>query len=527
LKRSFGLLLVLLGSASRAYGQLPVLDGIKLSDFGDLMRDVRQMTFEGRAITLDSLAILQKLSLRYPISLEQDYIRFVDRALVIRGTNVVEDPLFQYDPFHDDPSALRGRWTFPNLLRLALTGFDPDKIATEIDEKIVRGPSPQLGSTWKKVDPKQRLNTIPLRLLAVTNRLDLARLVVTPGGAPGSINCPKGQLCGAEIHFVYSGIIDPDATGTEDSKPYLNLILEFVLPPLSKSEIRKLAWRWVDPFSRPAEHSAKDLDGLLTDVMQRWSQGPRTSRIRINAHEGNWTLLQFAVTKQGLIRTPLNQEPNINNVQNTCVAADSPVGKYVAKNTEAILRSDYDFYQPGAAPNAQDCKGGMDVPQRCAAILDEGIKQVLTLPANLVKPVQKTDAVRFSLSLNSCTGCHSYETRRYQVGPKGGSPLEPFNQLLYREKGQLSPISAFLGGGGDGRPHLYTAWRVEPPVSPVCGGPAPDAKSYNDLIRRAVFHLVILDLPDLDSPFELLDDVLDRIWSTALNRHGLTAWQPH
>jgi hypothetical protein len=141
---------------------------------------------------------------------------------------------------------------------------------------------------------------------------------------------------------------------------------------------------------------------------------------------------------------------------------------------------------------------------------------VLTLHSGLV-PDDRSNKLRFSLSLDSCYGCHGVETHGLQINESTAEQYMHFDQIRYREPDAPSTLSRFLTGAEDGQPHLYRTWPVRPPTVKGCGPNAGD-RLYNDLVRRTAFHLMVQTLQP---------SYPDDVWDKTLNAAGLTASQPH
>jgi hypothetical protein len=153
---------------------------------------------------------------------------------------------------------------------------DPSKVDAEVQSQVAWRAN-RLSTIWKSYDPQQKVDNIPLRLLAVANRLDLGRIVSDKNSkAPAPIICPKGLICGAELHFVYAGALRPGQQDSSlgDGAPYLNLILEFQLPPLSKKDFQELAWLWIGLYELPPDRNRpSDLEPVLEKIHEALERG--------------------------------------------------------------------------------------------------------------------------------------------------------------------------------------------------------------------------------------------------------------
>jgi hypothetical protein len=194
----------------------------------------------------------------------------------------------------------------------------------------------------------------------------------------------------------------------------------------------------------------------------------------------------------------LDQETSVN--VGKCVVKDSPLGDFAAHNSTAIF--DATFTTPRVLATR-------------AATLSEHNNTVMTLEGGIVPPPQ-LDKLRFSLSLDACRGCHGMETRGElrPAKPQGGfRQFTQFDQIKYREKGHSSQLSPFLAGKFSDP--SFIPWPVKPPTVIACpGAPSPQARNYDDLLRRFLFHLAVLIVPQDD-------------WDATFRRMQLTAFQTH
>jgi len=421
-------------------------------------------------------------------SKDELYDRFVERSLLIRATKVVDNSEFQHDPDH--PEIAAGSWTFPRLIARALSGVGYAGTAEVAVPKICDlFLSSNFAKRWKDADADRRLGTIPLRLLAVVNRFDLAR--------GDSRDCPLNRLCGAEFRFVYAGIKETEGDKLYLQNPYFTLILEFVLPPMEVVELRKLDGQWI--ALRDKDDPNAHLTGLekaLVTTFETWGKEPHpTARIRVNSRSGDagpWTFGQFLITDTGFQMVPLDQQ--FPTYTSTCVKPGSALGRFLddSDNQKSVMRDDYNFFTPPGK-----CPDGTSIDE-CAATVNTGDVTVLTLGTGVAPGAKNLDELRYKLSVNSCTGCHGQETQGNGKDPTDTlDEFTHFDQIKYREPKTESRLSRFLAGkqGGEIAGPGSPGWTINPPVVPKCG-PAAAPRTFNDLLRRVQYHAMLAkDLP--------------------------------
>jgi hypothetical protein len=322
---------------------------------------------------------------------------------------------------------------------------------------------------------KQPIARAPVRLLGVINRLDLAELKSLGAGRN------DGVMCGAEVRFVYAALKPPKP----GSMPYLNLIVEFVLPCLAKPAFHAYAARWNDlrslPGPAPGSPYYRSLESLLT-ATTRYAYAVR---LRVSMLDDDvWDVHQYAFQRDGLAPGLLSRQPNAAKV--TCDPR-SPFSGYVQSNLRQILASQYSIPPPLAAK----------------------IERLSVLsPALTLAPLiggTYSESARYSLSVNSCMGCHGVETGTQ------------FNHLQYRERGDSSRLSNFLAGTSN---DVVTnqPWPPGAPPLDCVDGAHGNVRFFNDLVRRHLF---------LNIALRLAPAAQDAVWRRALDQAGLTALQTH
>ena len=533
--RRFGRLAVLLALAGSGASQ-PHLSKQEFAEFIHFLRDTarsRAPLLHLRTVSPETMANFLS---RFPF-VTANHRAFADRVLMVRATEIVDHPDFQHEP--GKPAATlpaatgKGSWAFPALVRrsFGLVGVDKESQVLAYFKHWTDGLiiNPGLSLAWRSVSPQsahtgsgdsRSLGSLPVRLLAVVNRLDLAGLGSgTRNDDRAPPDCPDSMACGAEFRFVYGSAPE---WGTER----YSLILEFVLPPLTKKDFKDLAAEWnglIDPGSTDGFRNG--LERVLGDCFARMSGvsqgGAPLIRIRINSGDGPWRFEEYHVTKKGLMKYPLAREPNPGTTGAPCIQG-GPLEKFAADNESRVLLSTYDW--PGAhcpAPGIATCLIQLTKPPAVA----------LTLAG-----ASKKDALRYALSINSCSGCHGPETR--SVTTMKGSDFN-FEQIRNRASGAPSELSSFLTGDSQafGEPTVeYGSQEIT-----GCGNQTVAAHGFNDLLRRHIFMLAAealgdalemkeqaRRLPELGQAAEAaMDEGEDELWREVLAGTGLTALQAH
>ena len=153
-------------------------------------------TFDARALAVDLLRTPQRFLNNLPDDIKAQHLLVCERSLIIRMPSVVESKLFV-----TDPGASPGPWSLSTLVAKAFQCSGLPAAGAQRDMSTwANSDDPALAlfaRMWSSWDENRALNQLPLRLLAVVNRLDLARI----GG-----ECGPAKACNAEIRFVYGGV---------------------------------------------------------------------------------------------------------------------------------------------------------------------------------------------------------------------------------------------------------------------------------------------------------------------------------
>jgi hypothetical protein len=429
--------------------------------------------FEHRA-ALDPSSGLTSLT-RPPVSplLKLKYTSISDQVLLIRTLNVVDGLT--------DVAA-------PRIAQLALqtgglaTKDDMNQVVHAWlhqfvdDHPIPLSSYPALEGAWQSCYDATAncVDTVPLRLLAVVFRPDLAHFQCGGDSSEGS------QACDAEIRFDY-GLIDQ--SGKSQS---LNAIFEFVLAPKSKSDFQKMAADWQSMKSISAADLPATLDQKLNTYL--FATGAISSaRVRISAEEGSakpWDIYEYHFQNRGIERTNLDGEIGSKWYGGHC-ALSQPASQFAA----------------GFDLNADR----IAIPQALAVDASEFIAPFRIELGQPTAGSTIDPQVRFRLALNTCSGCHSTESGMAQ----------PFSQIRNRDSGQVSTLSPFLTGsdtGGDPTMGYHTVSLTFNGLHD-CQSPA-ETHSFNDLLRRELY---------LDKMLSL--DPAANNWADQLR--GLAAYEAH
>jgi hypothetical protein len=415
-----------------------------------------------------------------PRQLVENHEVVVERALLIRDPKVVDDLDFDSDP----STSQGGPWTFANVFAQAINlgqssaasssqiQMAADQWSSDLTTKVspdsdtfFQGGVKVLFEQWPASSGHYPLNAVPLRLLAVVNRIDLAHSDTKMCPQPGQ------DMQGAEIRFVYQGI------GPTENTDYLRLIVEFVAPCLSPLDLRGLGKSWMGLAAYAPSADRTYIAGLET-LLGTWIPKSSAARIRMIVQSpgliGVWASREYPFSNTGPVRSTLSQELKLDFA--ACDLPASDIGKFARSNTAQIIASHYTT--PGSLQTQQSAINASDL-------------FVLTLLGDQALPADQLDQVRHSLSINTCRGCHSRETSTagFQIG--------------VRKRTYASDLSAFLTGDPNCKRSTDTSLTSYCQVaeSPLlytpggCSGMQAQPQSYNDLLRRHEYLDKLLNSP--------------------------------
>jgi hypothetical protein len=332
---------------------------------------------------------------------------------MIRHVSVVDDPVRTvFDGPADNPNT--GVWSFGRLMQ----NLSPTAAAAaDVTEEMFRtftttttingfpiepraGMEQSVLGPWPRtIDGKLDLARAPMRLLAITHRLDLKEL-------------EKGK--GGEGRFTY-GVIGPEGFPLE-----FTVIFEYLLPASNDEEYLALAEsiHALQALPFPSEEYNQALQLVTERYIGRNALPGRpngSALIDIRTNEislgGVWQLREFRISPEsGFMATfPLFQTPD------SSFNFSERLGRFINQNEATILTELHEVplqfedaaFQTGAVFNNIDF---WDAPG-------------ITNPE-----------ARHKFSLNTCNGCHGAETQTI------------FLHVFPREVGRQSNLSGFLTG---------------------------------------------------------------------------------
>ncbi|MBS2018607.1 MAG: hypothetical protein JST00_37420 [Deltaproteobacteria bacterium] len=334
------------------------------------------------------------------------------RELVIRALSVVEDPV-RTTWTGGTTNARDGAWTFGRLMTQMAGPNDPQ---TFVRNWLAKWETPrtvngftvpartqiksQVIDPWPKAaNGKLDLTKAPMRLLAITNRMDLRNLKAGNAG---------------EGRFVF-GVTDALGNPLQ-----FTVILEYKLPATTAADVDEWARLWHALGSQTIGTAA--YNSALQAVTDRFARrdaaptrpnGSSIGQVRTNeiALSGPWELREFRLGANGQLgQATVSQTPDAS-FNGTATFAE-----YVNTNTASILAGKH------VVPlkfNGASFRGG-SAPVSGAIWSGPGIT---------------SDQARHLVSVNTCNGCHGF-----------GETNTPFLHVRPRAKGQVAGLSAFLTG---------------------------------------------------------------------------------
>lgn len=439
------------------------------------------------------------------------------KTLLIADPKVVAHPQYTFDPCNTvgggntvDPDA---PWSFKTLLRgIASPSGDAGAASTllsdwlqqwvEPDPSAVNGfplPFDVANTIWayfhgiKRLPVHPDLDDLPLRLLAVSNRIDLARAAGYGPGSPG------------ELRFVFGLLFKgTDASGQQVCTPVpMTVILEYKLPAMGCAALQGYAKAWV----ALNEHDLDSPAGLasylaaleaLTDPVTRPNAAPTNpngsaiAQVRTNeqvAGAGQWFLrefkLQSATTGARLRHGKLIGTPD-GTLNNTLALSDYMLIPTLAPSAcrtspSAILGQSHcvpDSY--AGAPFGGGIVLNVDLAWDGAPpVLTPATGTIKLIPAEWPlalgerRPVAASD-LRFKFASATCNGCHSGETgTNGSIGTGSSVPSTSFVHIDPVNSDPAVPGQAKLSGFLTGIAGIPDAVNFAP------------LHDFNDLVRRA------------------------------------------
>jgi len=262
------------------------------------------------------------------------------------------------------------------------------------------------------------MNHLPFRLLAIVNRIDLAKT-----SAYGITNNP------GEIRFVFGLVAQNTSSCSSEnlgSTRQMTVIFEYGDVNGSCTAIKNRANQWIDlsslPLGSPAYNAALQI--ITDDVTQQNAVPSKPNGSALNQLRTNeialvidpWQLREFVIdaVSTNLVSATIKQTPDPDMFRDISAPGSAIIVSYMEQNATDIL---CEFHAVPELFSGQPFLGSH-------ADYDPGtIWDAATNPANLPSTIpgcHKTNVssgtpsvkgeLRHKFSLNTCDGCHSGET---------------------------------------------------------------------------------------------------------------------
>lgn len=255
---------------------------------------------------------------------------FQDRVMMIRHLSVVQDPARTYDPCTDTGNP-DGAWAFKHLMtemaNQSASGIAPeDFVRTWLDHWLtnqnVNGDSvpsrtqmSQIIANWEDAGGNLDLDKSPLRLLAIANRIDLAR---TTGSISPYGGASTGDFVDAgELRFIFGFVVPPGDSSSGFLAPVpvgntgcnalpFTVIFEYRVPKCDCEGVRDWARRWVQlsNLTFPSNFYNARLERLTRQITRAGADptkpnGNALGQLRTNevALAAPWQLREFQLTQ--------------------------------------------------------------------------------------------------------------------------------------------------------------------------------------------------------------------------------------
>jgi hypothetical protein len=349
-----------------------------------------------------------------------------------------------------------------------------------------------------------KLEFIPLRLLAIVNRLDLR----------GNFAYTGGTTSGGEGRFVFcfidsnNGCLADYNRGNNVPPMQMTVILEYGIPLNTCRELSNYANQWYNLKNIALGSSAYNTAlQTITDVFTKANAGAPMNR-------PNKSALNHLRTNEALMLPWNIRDFEINNTRRSTVTVSAesiavtdadPVADAVAvRRTPPLSNPKFqhlNIIHPSHEPmnEANSAPGGGNVAAKVGllnafvntnaiAILSD---QAYTIPTNIqgIDAQMPTntyywnstgitiDEARHKLSLGTCSGCHAGETKTdfTHVKPANFNTMAPLS-------GFLTGLGADDDGGDNDADPMSFYWVKDPANRPAS---APVKRGFNDLLRRA------------------------------------------
>jgi len=334
------------------------------------------------------------------------------RSLMIVDQRIVDDAGRTWNPF-TAKGRKGGAWT-PSALLGGRLGSEPGarllawaKHWTATDPadtgayrpnvvKALIEPWLTLSGQGTQPDPEQ----LPLRLLAIVNRLDRA-CEPAPKRADGRACFESGP----EMRFVF-GLLEeygPEQPPRKIKGSEFALILEFRLQANDPDELKRLANQWIELSELdPADDAQRPRALALLDSLTRRFTDPASSDLAVRTNESafapdrvsSWDLRSFKIAGGSLVPERVEQTPPV------ATNGTPLLSSYIRTNDAKIRAADYCLDDAPAFRAMHAIAAPAPSPQH---------NRVFYWQALAGTPPPSSEA-RFRFSLNTCSGCHHGET---------------------------------------------------------------------------------------------------------------------
>lgn len=383
-------------------------------------------------------------------------------VLMITDRKVVGDCARTWDPCDPASRATNGVWTFAHLMRSLPGVTDPAKLTESwlktwstdqtvgtITAKARPGITDVLASWPRDTNNALDLDQAPLRLLAIVNRPDLADNLTFPASAATTATDTAGEL---RFVFDVAPIVDTD-WGKQCAVKKFQVIFEYRVAASTCDDVKQWAQRWIDlaAFGRGTDDYNQKLAEITEDVVVNHKgvlAQVRTNEIDLaSGTQKLWEMREFALTGSGaslaLTERAVRRTPQ--DTPDFTINHSATLSVLVNGKAQDILHNAYEISGSEGAN-----------PQMAEGTYWDGARGTSAVQIN-------DPAVRFSFSLNACTGCHARET------------CTKFNQVIPGKAGEEACLSQFLAGDQNvPDPVFCTAQECSKPGIAVCP-PSPTA----------------------------------------------------
>lgn len=394
------------------------------------------------------------------------------RSLMVTHPNVIADPVRTFDPCDVDGDNVlgnvNGAWSFKtlmtNMANTPVTGISAQQFThnwlnkwmnNQVVNSFVIGARPNIQTFfpgWNPANPATlNMNRLPFRLLAIVNRIDLAKTSGYGGAQPG------------ETRLVF-GLLDVGSCPTHNINPArsMTVIFEYGDPINSCQPLRDRANEWIALSSLAIGSAAYNaaLQALTDDVTLANSAPGKPNRSAINQVRSNeialsfpWQLREFTLQSavSNLLPATVKQTPDPALFRlGSGVTADFMEANNVAISCERHVVPANFLGQPFLGSHADY---GFGTIWNAPAAVIPGPGFCTETPTFGIPTA--TGTVRHKLSLNTCDDCHAGETQTtfthvspttfpaalsgfltgINVGDPGGEPVtRSFNDLKRRSQ---------------------------------------------------------------------------------------------